>query len=353
MSYRLFTKLFYTALTVFIILNAIIWFTWTKTLTNPKRKGGDLLRLGYIQGYVSSKLDTPVMERQHVEIKDFQRQKIDMLTIGDSFSNLKAVSYQDNLASILNISILNISAQRGLDFQPVTMLMEIINSGYLDQLKPKYLLLETIERLAVKRLGYGFDPNRTATIADLNNEFYDRTQPLTPSDFDLNLRFINNGNWKFISNNIQYRFRDKAFKSKVVISQLTKPFFSSKQGDRLLYHLDEIAAVRKTDSQTMARVNENLNVIADTLRTKGITLIFMPIADKLTLYEPYLKNRNYPKSIFFEELRKLPKRYTFIDTKQMFSRELAAGVQDLYYIDDTHWSWKGPEVISNNFPKLK
>jgi len=349
MNKKLFIKLFYTVIAVFIILNAIIWFTWTKGITSPKSAGGDLLRIGYIYGFVAPRTQAGAFSRHHLEIRDYTQQPVDMITLGDSFS---IGSYQDHLASSLDISILNIPTQKGSSFYPVPMLARLINSGYLDRVKPKYLLLQTAEREAVGRLADRFSLTDSATIEELEKEFNRHGINPEPLDPDRSLHFINNGNWKFIANNIQYRFRDKAYKSEVVISQLRQPLFSTKRGDMLIFHRQDITAVRKAGPESIAAMNDNLNQLADVLSKKGINLVFMPAPDKLTMYEPYLKKRSYPKSIFFEELRKLPKRYTFIDTKQILSRELAAGVLDLYHQDDTHWSWKAPEAIAKNLPRL-
>jgi hypothetical protein len=349
MNRKLFIKLFYFLITVFIVLNAIIWFTWTKDITSPTSSGGDLLRIGYIYGFVAPRTQGGTISRRHIEVRDYNLQPVDMVTLGDSFS---IGSYQNHLASSLGISILNIPTQKGSSFYPVPMLARLINSGYLDRIKPKYLLLQTAEREAVSRLADLFSLTDSSTIEELEKEFHRRSIGPEPSDLDRNLHFINNGNWKFIANNIQYRFRDKAYKSEVVMSQLKRPYFSTRRGDMLIFHSQDITAARKANPKSIAAINDNLNQLADVLSKKGITLIFMPAPDKLTMYEPYLKKRSYPKSIFFEELRKLPKRYTFIDTKQILSRELAAGVQDLYHQDDTHWSWKAPEAIAKNFPRL-
>ena len=358
MNFRFFAKTFYILLTIFIALNALIWFSWVKDLTDPKLKKGDLLRLGYLQGFTTPAMQSPPLPAHHIEAKDYNGQKIDMISIGDSFSmgnSLQVGCYQDHLASHFNISILNIPTQKDLSFHPVTILIQLINSGYLDRIKPKYLLLQSIEREAASRLSSDFNLTKTSTISELESKFSKRGNAMQQGDqrddqsFDFNLKFINNGNWKFVTNNVQYLFRDNAFKSKVIKSKLKQHFFSSPQGDVLLFHRDDYTAARTTNPQTMTTVNDNLNILADLLKTKGISLIFMPAPDKLTLYEPYLKKRTYPKSIFFEELRKLPRRYTFVDTKEILAKELSAGVKDLYYQDDTHWSWKAPAAISKSF----
>jgi len=71
----------------------------------------------------------------------------------------------------------------------------------------------------------------------------------------------------------------------------------------------------------------------------------MPSVDKYNLYSRFIVDNPYPDSRFFEELRKLPKRYVFIDTKKLLLGELERGEKDLFYPDDTHWSWKAPKRI--------
>jgi len=98
------------------------------------------------------------------------------------------------------------------------------------------------------------------------------------------------------------------------------------------------------------KLNNNLNALSKILKKKNIKLYFMPAVDKYNLYSKYIVNNTYPQSIFFEELRKLPKEYTFIDTKTILLEELKKGVKDIYHSDDTHWSYKASEAI---FKKVK
>ena len=107
MNHRFFTICFFVIFCMFIGLNSIIWLTWTKDITSPLRKGGDLLRLGYIHGFVAPRPQPHNLSRLHIEVKDFTLKRVDMVTVGDSFSVGKSGCYQDHLASSLNISILN------------------------------------------------------------------------------------------------------------------------------------------------------------------------------------------------------------------------------------------------------
>lgn len=73
----------------------------------------------------------------------------------------------------------------------------------------------------------------------------------------------------------------------------------------------------------------------------------MPAVDKYNLYRDNMLNKEkYPKSDFFEYLEGLKKDYIFIDTKKIFIDELnSKNIIDLYYSDDTHWSYKARELI--------
>jgi hypothetical protein len=92
-------------------------------------------------------------------------------------------------------------------------------------------------------------------------------------------------------------------------------------------------------------LNENFNVLARDLSQKGIKLIFMPAVDKYNLYRPYIVSNIYKESIFFEYLETLPKEYIFINTKKILSKELENGEKDIFFADDTHWSYKASEKI--------
>ena len=72
----------------------------------------------------------------------------------------------------------------------------------------------------------------------------------------------------------------------------------------------------------------------------------MICADKYDLYYPYLSAKNeYTENPFFEEFEKCPKSYMFVNTKKILQSLLEAGEKDVYWMDDTHWSWKGQQRV--------
>jgi hypothetical protein len=121
--------------------------------------------------------------------------------------------------------------------------------------------------------------------------------------------------------------------------------FNVKDGATLLFYREDIKNIEKSNAASIANLNDNLNLLADKLAKKGIRLYFMPCVDKYNLYGEFIVNNRYPRSTFFELLRSLPKRYTFIDTKSILIKELRKGEKDIFYADDTHWSWKASQKI--------
>ena len=354
MGFRRFSVKFLILLALFVGLNALIWFGWTQKITNQHRSGGDLLRIGYILDHVAKREKIDDLPSRHMEMKDYRGGTVDIITVGDSFSvgggSGRNSYYQDYIATLQGLTVLNVPSDiiGGGDFDsaPVITLSKLINSGYLDVIKPKYLLLESSERLAIQRLTKFFSLQSTDTIKEINSSFSKQpSEDKKPKEGIFDFHFINNGNWKFIGNNLQYRFRDKAWGSKVIISKLTRRAFSIDQGDLLIFHIDDIYNGRFSTPAGIAEANQNLNLLASALRAKNITLIFMPVVNKFNLYEPLLSRHRYPKSIFFEELRKLPKDYLLIDTKIILAQAVEKGELDIFHADDTHWSYKASQRI--------
>ena len=74
----------------------------------------------------------------------------------------------------------------------------------------------------------------------------------------------------------------------------------------------------------------------------------MLCVDKYDLYYPYIKDRRgRTENNLFEEFRNVPdKNYIFIDTKKILREALERGEKDLYWLSDTHWSWRGMSIVS-------
>jgi hypothetical protein len=339
-----------TFFTGFVLLNLVIWKGWTEVLISPLYEGGDLARLGFVPGVKKIRKTYDDLPARHLEMKEYRGEKIDMITVGDSFSigggEGRNKYYQDYIASINGMTVLNIPTYKFetmvASAMPVSTLIALYHAGWLDRIKPRYVLVESVERYSISRLVTNFDLNIQVPSAEM--EHYYRTTSFG-GVLNQDVSFINEANFKFLYYSLMYQFSEHAFRRLVVKTKLTKPMFSGKRGDLLLFHCDDIQKSHLATPQKIRIANDNLNTLARLLRPKGITLIFMPVVDKLNLYRPFFKNDSYPRSVFFEELRKLPKDYMLIDTKAILYKAIEEGELDLFHQDDTHWTWKASQRI--------
>ncbi len=333
MKPKTFVSIIATLLGIFVILNLLIWKLYTENLLTYKT--GDLSRMGYIADVTTIRKPIIDLPRKHIDLINFKGEKFDVLTIGDSFS--AGGVYQDYIATFNNFNVLNIPFYENNILMVLSLL---INSGWIDQYKPRIIIIERVERDCSRDFGKTLDFSKTADIEDVN--FYYNYKEKNKSQLP-KVHFINNGNFKYLLYNMMYRFSDNAFFSEVYIKELRMPLFTT--GRKLLFYEDDIGGILRGTDESIEKINENLNYMAETLKRKNIKLYFMPVVDKYDLYYDYIINNSFPRSVFFERLRSLPKEYDFIDTKNILSNELKKGEQDIFYPDDTHWSWKASKRI--------
>lgn len=348
-KFRTWALAFVSFLIIFVSFNAVIWKLFTEELlTFKKYYNGGLDRAGYIVGSKHYRKPEFTLPRKHIENYEYTGQHIDVLTIGDSFSNDKDNGrdplYQDWIASIYNLNVMNIQYVPAAGSNELLTISILLNSGYLDKVRPRFIIVETVERRCVPSYFKKLDLRISMPVHDVEDYYRTAAYKSNPPETG----FINTGNLKFILYNTLYVFSDHAFISDVYVRELDRPFFSVRNEKRLLFYKDDIKYAPLATKKHVRALNDNFNAMADLLRKKGITLYFMPAADKYNMYSDHIVNNPYSKSLFFEILRTLPKRYVLVDTKAMLSEEIEKNEKDVYYADDTHWSWKASKKIAEN-----
>ncbi len=334
-------------LVLFVGLNAFIWTFFTRDILTFKRYyNGGLDRLGYIVGSKHYRRPETTLPRGHMENAEYTGQHVDVVTIGDSFSNMRFNGrdplYQDWIASLHNLDVLNVQPLPGTSELATAVIL--LNSGYLEKVKPHALIVETVERNCIELPYAKMDLTMSGHLPGIEQYYRTAAYHFNPPDPG----FVNTGNFKFLLNSVLYRFSDHAFFSKVCVRELSAPLFSVKNQQRLLFYRDDVTHLPALSDESIRQFNDDLNGLADLFARKGIRLYFMPAADKYNVYSDWIVDNPYPKSRFFEVLRTLPKRYVFVDTKALLLEEVRKGEKDVYYADDTHWSWKGVKKIAEH-----
>jgi len=324
---------------IFVLFHALVWISLTGNLFKNSKETGDLGRLSYKVDMLFPRKNIVDLPVKHIRFKDFE--EIDVLTIGDSVSNGlsrgKNSFYQDYIASNNNFKVMNISPFPEGYIETIVLLY---NSGALDKLKPKIILLESVERNAIQRLSKEIDWNIIKSSNKIKSYLVKDYYDLIPDPL-----FINKLNYNALIYNILYNFDDNAYFSKTYTADLSKDLFTGSNPRKLLFYYEDLENKKLANQESITSLNSNLNKLQGILDKKNIKLYFMPAADKSNVYEKYIVNNKYEISTFFELLREMPKKYTFIDTKKVLKDLVDKGIEDVYYIDDSHWSYKGSEAI--------
>lgn len=348
MKYRRFSLLLFLLLGVFVLVNLLIWEVATKDILTRtgNQVTGDMSRMGYLPHLNHYRINENNLTKKHLNHTQYN-DNIDMITIGDSFSNGMAGGlnpfYQDHIASDTNLNILNINQFPSTRNYIETIAM-LSNSGELKKNNVKYILIESTQRKIVSRF---LSPINFNVIFKKENILKDSFSKVNNNLRLPKIGFINNGNFKYLTYSILYNFSPNAFISKVYKLKLDRTLFSIGAGNDLLFYKSDLKAISKNTKNNLEIVNRNLNFLANLLKKDNIQLVFLPAVTKYDLYREYIKNKkDYPEDPFFNIFRKLNKSYLFIDTKDILLKELKKGTKDIFYIDDTHWSYRASDIIS-------
>lgn len=336
-----------TSIFFFLLYHLVIWtFLTSKVFDAAPYYIGDLGRMSYQIDSLFPRIPSNTLAAKHFDGTNWNNEPIDLITIGDSFSNGggagKNPYYQDYLAMQQHINILNIQ-NIDKNFGYIDTIRYLHQHKWFEKVRPKAILIQSIEREVL---------NKVSTQKKLplipQNKINDYLFKKSFTDKFPKTMLINTANYSAPYYYIRYRFSTHA-KKEIYKFSLTHNLFTSQDRNHLLVLHDDINNISTFTDKSVTQLNNELNVLSDELKKDGITLLFMPCADKYDLYYDSIENKSkYPKNPFFLLLQKQPKHYLLVDTKKILHPLLEKNIQDIYYADDTHWSYKASEKIAND-----
>jgi len=365
MGFKRFVKALVIFLAVFVFANLAVWELHTVKFFdgyNPSVMGG-LARLGYMPEYAVAKHTPPEHHPGLINYNDYYGQPVDMVVIGDSFSmgagGGEQAFFQEHI--ILNsgkkdFTVLSLISPGDLGVEAG---WKLLNTGLLERIGPRYLLIENVERNCIEGYGLKLADVSTTDILEDFDALLSRGGRLAKNEREGRVadgdgekpffRFMTFANLKHPFYKALYMITDRPPGARVYKAELDRPLFSTDYPNTLLFFHEDIEKMSLVSEVSVAMLNRNMNELADAFAKKGVMLYFMPAPDKYGLYAPYIKDNDLPISPFFSLMRKQDRRYGFIDTAAILSEALEEGVMDLYHADDTHWSWKAPDRIFRSF----
>jgi len=349
---KVFIKIIISIVVLLVSYHGIMWNLFTKELlhTECPQYVGDLARMSYQPNSVYlRKCNDYTLEKKHTEFSYVKKGNYDILTFGDSFSNGvtqgKNQYYQDYIIKDYNKTVINVANVK-LTLNYTDTILALLNTKILEDLNIKMIVIESIERYAVQRFTTPIKWNNNISRASFEKQLSLEVRNKKKST----ITFINNGNYKVISNYLLYSIKDKPFKNtNVYVSTLNENLFSVTNANKLLHYREDTQNIPYSNQYSINNLNDNLNHLANILKVHNIKLVFMPVVDKYNLYSPYISNNTFPKSNFFELLTPLTKQYYFVNTKQILSK-LLPKEKDIFYADDTHWTNKASQEVVKSIP---
>ena len=314
---------------------------------------GDLLRHGYIIDFSAYK---PVFAEEFQRKIYFDKisninlnakNKYTGLTIGDSFSEQGEFGYINYLAKNANINILHFD--KFLNHNPIETLYGILNGDLLDNLKVDYIILQSVEREFVNNINK-LDRNKILFNESLVKEI--KGQKIKIDNESVIDKLFSERIFKFPLYNVLYFFDENAYISQTYKVKTTQNLFSDKNNELLFYFGDLENIETNNKIELVIKLNQELNILSNKMKVRGINLIVLPSPDKFDFYYDYIVNKKkYLRPLFFEHLENMPKDYLYIDSKKILKSEMR-DKKDIYFYDDTHWSPWASKVIAIELAKI-
>jgi hypothetical protein len=391
-----------------IISCSFLWDYLSKDFTAENEAG--LARVGFIPIEATVTPAENITSQKIDLVKYFENPEkydVDLLIIGDSFSQAgRLPEYMATKSDMQVLAIRSAEVEPAGDYTPINLLIALDNGGVIDTIHPDCIILETVPRLVYQESKtVNFTSN--LTHEELNRavfKFYGKKQKPVPGVLKNQSVMSNQQNitqnntardtknqlisvdifskdkkWKDPAQNyleqangnlINFRqmlvslvwlqVYDHTYPTKkqpqiIYRFYLDTPLFSSERDAYSLYVISGDLSFTNylNDQSWLYKYNHYLNSLEDRLAKKNITFYFMPAVDKFDFYYPRIKNNKYPVNPFYENFENQYKSYYYINTKSILERKLENNQKDIFWLGDTHWSWKAVESIATEISPLE
>lgn len=254
-----------------------------------------------------------------------------LITIGDSFSEQGKRGYSQFLAELLGCDIQNIQHKQ----TPEQTLIQLLHHQKIP--KQTTVIVEVVERSLIWRMN-------CINYQDSSSAFY-----IDETDVAEN----HSGEQKILQNAVLFLKKSVGIRQSIVRYSTSVDLFSHRKRYNTLFIYDSPwdndGDLRFTElgREDIAEAYKNMATLHRLAESYGVRLFFLIAADKYDVYEPFI-NCPHPQNPVLESC---PDEDWIINTKPLLQLQASAGVKDLYYINDTHWSPIGSEIVAKEIYK--
>lgn len=257
-----------------------------------------------------------------------------ILVIGDSFSQPSGHSYTSYLASWSTKNIYNLHADWYIS--PFNRCLFLANQ----KLIPKIVILESVERHLPERLlsaKFAFSPQEMICKSIIDTTHYETKHRVKKSSETSLL--LETSMW------VKRRIDYFGYANPVRKTTLHTSMFTCEGEETSLYfYQDDLHYSHSKDTLSlMAAKMDSLFAFAN---ANDIHIYVLIAEDKYDLYQTYIADTAHWEKTLLEDFCPLVQTPYLINSKDTLSKMAAAGVKDIYYCNDTHWSPIGAEAVA-------
>ena len=321
-------KLSYTVLPVFLLLFGLTTYV---TLNVLPKTTGDLGHLALIPFGCNEDDADEMKELLYMNIyqsDSLRNVHADVLTVGDSFSRMGRLGYQNYLAA-QGVSVVNCA--RELYENPMQYAYNILDRGLVDSTNIGVLVIQVGERDLVSR-AEEFNVDKV-DMNELDPEPSSNSGRENPNAWSL-LRARD-----FLTYRLHW--------SPVYKVTLDKDYFNSKEPRSLYFYCADITNGVSIGDASKQKVQEVFQILTRKAEKRGISLLLMIPVDKYDMYQDHIVDNPYPRKT----------RELFGDTpnvllcKDLLTPLIEKGEKDVFSFDDSHWSIKASEIVGIELSK--
>lgn len=318
---RFLRKISYTVLPLWLFF--VLFAVWYNCFFYDTMNG-DLGRLGKISmpPYVEDGFTQLYYENVYCE-KELKDTVVDVITIGDSFSQQGINGYQNYIAS-RGVSLINYDNH--IEFNKFQLFNSLMELGYIDSTNVKVVIVECAERY-------------WEYLRDIDF----KKVSIKPS---LRQNASNEPKWSLLEIR-NYMILHLGVVKPVRHAKLSAKLFSVGNPNRLYFYSDDL----KTNSINADEgkiIKKNVEKIIRTSTSLGIKVIFLICPDKFDVYQNYIVNNPFPRKKINEDLKRyFPYHDNLIIAKDIIMPYINKGGLDYYHYNDSHWTYKSSKIVAD------
>ena len=336
---RFLIKLSYTMLPVFLLLFGLT--AYLNLYIRPQATG-DLGRLAFIiigedygQRIEQHELKDTLFNKVR-ETEDLRNIHVNVLTIGDSFSQQEHAGYQNYMVQE-GVTVANM--RRDLYDNPIQYAWNLLDAGVIDSTNIDVMVVEVGER------------DFSLRIDNFRTDKVEVGEPDLPDEGgEENVWDIRQWSLLRTRDFLMYRY---AGRNPVYEAELDRDFFTSNEPRRLYFYCADILNGLTIDEPVRPKIKEVFNLLTTKAHERGIAFFLMIPVDKYDIYQDFIVDNPYdhPKRVNEEVREILGDIPEVLLSKYSLQPLIDKGEKDVFLFDNSHWSYKASEVVGKELSR--